>query len=355
MKRLTAFLLVLILLLQGVPAIAAAEAAPAAEPLTAGLYYSRNGDYLYLAETSSVRSGYLVQKTDEGAYYHGIVWFEDTLIIEMTYVSYTYESGVLRFSFYGRDHELVFDPTYPAGLGYEGVPGTLDLSGAVVRSADGTVVSFSEDGSGVLARPGSDPVPLIWGSITESATQATDFIVTLSYLSGVTYENGILSFRTDDNTAISASPATRTDIEGTEVISPEFNFRVILSSPDWTVNKEEQLYSFVRNDNLAYISLYNYNIGNFEAAPDDIDEGLSNMISQLDGKQKGEYYNRPVAGLLGRGVDFIYNNQLDFDCTEIIFVAGEYAYYLTVMELGEFTEDTLQVMNDMIDSFTFAQ
>jgi hypothetical protein len=224
-----------------------------------------------------------------------------------------------------------------------------------LRSVDGTVVSFSEDGSGVLAQPGADPVPISWGSILHSATQATDIIVTLSYLSGITYENGILSFRTDDNTEIRVSPVSRTDITGTEVVSPEYNFRVILSDPDWTWNKEENLYAFTRNDGLAWISLYNYHIGDVEISTKDIDGGLDAMISQLSGKVKGEYYDSPIAGLRGRAADFIYTNQLDFDCRECIFVAGEYAYYLTAMEIGEFSESTLQVLSDLADSFSFAE
>ncbi len=355
MKRLTSLILILLLICQCIPAVTAAEAVPAADPLTEGLYMANNGDYLFLVETPSVRSGYLVQKYGDGEYYHGVTWFEDTLIIELTVVPYEYSGGVLRFSFFGRDHELVLDPEYKTGFGYDGAPGALALSGVTMRAVDGTVVSFSEDGSGVLARPGADPVPVSWGSIAQSTAPAANIIVTLSYLSGITYENGILSFRTDDNTEIKASPVARTDIPGTEVVSPEYNFRVILSDPNWTWSKEENLYSFLRNDELAWISLYDYYIGNAEISADDIDMGLSAMIDQLDGKPKGEYYDSPVAGLPGRGADFIYNNQIDFDCRECIFVAGEYAYYLTAMEMGEFSEGTLQVLSDLIDSFSFAE
>lgn len=354
MKRLTAFILILVLFCQCLPTLTLAEAVPATDPLTEGLYYSANGDYLMLAETPAVRSGYLVQKTDDGAYYHGVVWFEDALIIELTLVPYTYAGGVLRFSYNGRDHELVFDPEYPVGFGYDS-PGALDLSGTLFHAADGTTVSFSEDGSGQITRPGTDPAPLVWGSIQETATQVSDYVVTLSFLSGITYQNGILSFRTDNDTVINASPAARTDIEGTEVISPEFNFRIVLSEPDWTWTKEDDLYAFTRNDGYAYISLYNFYIGDIEATSDDIDGGLSAMISQLDGKLKGKYYDCPVAGLLGRAADFTYTNVMDFDCREIIFVAGEYAYYLTTMELGDFSENTLKVLSDIVDSFTFAE
>ena len=356
MKRLTAFILILLLLCQSLPAVTAAEAVPANDPLTTGWYQAENGDYLCLAETDSVRSGYLVQKiNDKEAYHHGVIWFEDILIIEFAPVPFEYSEGVLRFSFFGRDEELVFESDEDRGFGYIGVPGTLDLSGTVMRSADGTVVSFGEDGSGVLAQPGADPVPISWGSILHSATQASDIIVTLSYLSGITYENGILSFRTDDNTEIRVSPVSRTDITGTEVVSPEYNFRVILSDSDWTWSKEEDLYAFMRNDGLAWISLYDYYIGDVEISTEDIDDGLDAMISRLNGKVKGEYYDSPIAGLRGRAADFIYTNQVDFDCKECIFVAGEYAYYLTAMEIGEFSESTLQVLSDLADSFSFAE
>lgn len=355
MKRLTAFILILLLLCQCLPAVTSAEAVPANDPLTAGRYQAKNGDYLCLAETDSVRSGYLVQKIDNREYYHGVVWFENILIIELTAVPFEYSGGILRFSFFDRDEELVFESAEGASFGYFGIQGTLDLSGMAMRSADGTVVSFGEDGSGVLALPGADPVPISWGSILHSETQVTDVIVTLSYLSGITYENGILSFRTDDNTEIRVSPVSRTDITGTEVISPEYNFRVILSDPDWTWSREENLYAFTRNDGLAWISLYDYYIGDAEISTKDIDGGLDAMISRLNGKVKGEYYDSPIAGLRGRAADFIYTNQVDFDCKECIFVAGEYAYYLTAMEIGEFSESTLQVLSDLADSFSFAE
>lgn len=355
MKRLTAFILILLLLCMCLPSAAAAEAVPANDPLTVGWYQAENGDRLCLSETESVRSGYLVQKIDDREYYHGVIWFENILIIEFTAVPFEYSGGVLRFSFFGQDEVLTLETGEDLGFGYLGVPGTLDLSGMILRSVDGTVVSFSEDGSGILAQPGADPVPISWGTILHSATQGTDIIVTLSYLSGITYENGIFSFRTDDNTEIKASPVSRTDITGTEVVSSEYNFRVILSDPDWTWSKEEDLYAFTRNDGLAWISLYDYHIGDVEITTDDIDGGLDAMISQLDGKVKGEYYDSPIAGLRGRAVDFIYTNQVDFDCKECIFVAGEYAYYLTAMEIGEFSEGTLQVLSDLVDSFSFAE
>lgn len=355
MKRLTAFILTLLLLCQCLPAVTAAEAVPAAEPLTQGLYLGENGDYLYLVDTESVSSGYLAQKTDEGAYYHGVVWFSDTLIIEMTLVPFTYEGGVLKFSFFGRDHELVFDPEYPVALGYEGVPGTLDLSGATVRSADGTTVSFSADGTGILTQPGKDPVSLVWGGIAETATEGLTFAVTLSFLSGVTYENTILSFRIDDETEIKASPVSRTDITGTEVVCPEYHFRVILSDPSWTSGKEDEVYAFRSASGLAWMSLYDFDIGTDVITAEDVDGGLDALISQLGAELVGEYYDCSVAGLFGRGCNFKFNNGMDFEGTEWIFINGHYAYYLTLIEAGSLSEETIQVFSDLIDTFTLAE
>lgn len=354
MKRLIAFVLALFMLL---PAGALAEPAEN-ETLTAGAYVDpTSGDYLWLFETETgIRAGYLVQQVENGAYFHGVSWTENSLTIEKTSVDYEYRSDILHFAFYNREHYLMYDPSRPTRIGYEDHAAAIDLGGKTLRAANGTVAAFHADGTGTVTLPGAEPAPLIWGFIPLTTYEGSNVIVTDSFLSGAELENGVLTFRTDDSTEIKVSAVTRTDITGTEVISPEYNFRVILSDPNWEWAKEDELYSFKRSNNLAFIYLYDFETDGTEITTEQFDGALDELISRVGGTANGTYYDQPVAGLRGRRADFTYNaNGMDFSCSEIIFAADRFAYYLTVMEPGEYSEDTLQVLSDIVDTFRFAE
>lgn len=237
MKRALSILLAALLLLAAVPTVAEEGA------LKAGLYISEAGtEYMYLNEEGV---GVLNYVTDN-YYASGVVWTETSLEIERTAVPYAIVDGVLSFTYDDIAMALRYSGIWDAfALGDQGTEFAGDYA-----AEDGRKLTLSADGRGVY-RDAAGEKAVFWGSLLpywnslDGVTSADCFVLFDSYLSGMTFGDGVAVLEAEGGEEIVFSPAAAQTPEQPEVpaamtlISPAFDLSLTLPAGGWTVEETE--------------------------------------------------------------------------------------------------------------------
>ncbi len=233
MKRVLSILLAALLLLFAVPTVAEGEA------LQTGLYVSDAGEVMYLNEEGV---GVLICVIGDLLYCNGVIWSEDSLEIERTRVpfaakdetlTFTYGDAVRVLRYYGASDDF--------GLG--------DMNGTAFagtyEAEDGKRLTLTADGRG-LYWDGSLETAVFWGSYLpffEGQTDGSCYILFGSYLSNLTFAEGMAVLTTETGEGVSFAPAALEDPALEEatmmIVSPAFDLCVTLPTDRWIVEETE--------------------------------------------------------------------------------------------------------------------